>query len=185
MAPRRPGRAILRHPLVLLLSVLLLAMVGLRTSQVEVQVGQRFRATSPWRLQVRGEDCGVWLADGEGKASGQGYGSNFVLQMRASGEFSLLDMAGRCQATVVPGAGKTSKLPVALPAGQGGDTPPFHSPDGFQVTVTGTSCRTEIYRAQDGSEVTEFAGTDTYEYALQGDFFVRSETRCSATVTPA
>jgi hypothetical protein len=190
-APRRPGRAILSRPLVLLLSALLLAggllvVVNLRTGQVkEVQAGQRFRATSPWRLQVRGQECGVWLADGEGKASGQGYGSNYTLQMRASGEFSLRGLTGRCHATVVSGAGKTRELPVALPAGQGGDTPPFHSPDGFRVTVTGTSCRTEIYRAEDGSEVTEFAGTDTTEYALQGAFFIRSETRCSTMVTPA
>jgi hypothetical protein len=190
-APRRPARAILRRPLVLFLSALLLAggllaVVGLRTGQgQEVQAGQRFQATAPWRLQVRGEECGVWLADGHGRPSGQGYGSDFVLQMRASGEFFLRSLSGHCHATVVPGAGRTSNLPVALPAGKGGDTPPFHSSDGFRVTVAGTSCRTEIYRAREGSEVTEFAGSDTSEYALRGDYFVRSETRCSTTVTPA
>ena len=127
----------------------------------------------------------MWLTDGHGSPGGQGYGSNFVLQMRASGEFALRSLSGHCQATVVPGAGKTSDLPVALPAGQGGDTPPFHSSDGFRVTVAGTSCQTGIYRARDGSQVTEFAGSDTSEYALRGDYFVRSETRCSITVTPA
>ena len=84
-----------------------------------------------------------------------------------------------------PGAGETSRLPVTLPAGKGGDTPPFHSSDGFRVAVAGTSCQTGIYRAREGSEVTEFAGGDTFEYALRGDFFVHSETRCSITVTPA
>jgi hypothetical protein len=164
----------------------MLALLGLRSGQgVEVQAGQRFRATAPWRLQVRGDECGVWLAGGDGSPSGQGYGSDFVLQMRTSGEFSLRSVTGHCQVTVLPGAGRTSRLPVALPAGKGGDTPPFHSSDGFRVTVAGTSCRTGIYRAEEGSEITEFEGSDTSEYGLRGDYFVRSETRCSTTVTPA
>lgn len=182
---------ILRRALGLVLSALLLsgglvAVVHRRSGQgLEVQAGQRFRATTAWRLQVRGDECGVWLADGNGRPSGQGYGSNFVLQMRASGESYLRSVTGHSHATVVPAPGETSRLPVTLPAGKGGDTPPFHSSDGFRVAVAGTSCQTGIYRAREGSEVTEFAGGDTFEYALRGDFFVHSETRCSITVTPA
>jgi hypothetical protein len=55
----------------------------------------------------------------------------------------------------------------------------------WRVAVAGTSCQTGIYRAREGSEVTEFAGGDTFECALRGDSFVHSETRCSITVTPA
>jgi hypothetical protein len=175
----------------LLLAALLLAggvpaVIALRAGDgMEVQAGQRFRATSPWRLEVRGDECGVWIADGGGEPSGQGYGSDFLLHMRASGEFLLRGLTGECRATVLKGAGRTKDLPVDLAAGAGGDTPLFHSRDGFRVTVAGTSCRTTIYRAQEGSVVTEFAGSESPEYALRGDFFARSETRCSITVTPA
>jgi TIR domain len=173
---------------VLLLSVLVLLAAGvmtaisLRSGQArDVAVGERFAATSPWRLHVRGYNCGVRLADG----AAEGYGSDFDLQVRATGTFSLSALTDGCTASVLPGAGKVVDLPLTLNAGAdgtGGDTPPFHSAGGFRVTVTGTSCQTGIHTSLEGSEVGRFAGSEDMPINQSGDFYVRTDAHCSTTI---
>ena len=136
--------------------------------------------TLSWRWSIRNRrqraqhDPAVYLATGLGDP-----------YRRASGESYLRSVTGHSHTTVVPARGRRAGCRSPCRQGRGGDTPPFHSSDGFRVAVAGTSCQTGIYRAREGSEVTEFAGGDTFEYALLGDFFVHSETRCSITVTTA
>jgi hypothetical protein len=186
--PHQAGKAtrpaVHRRPLVLLLPVLLLAagMVAVTSLRAnhgrDVGVGERFAATSPWRLQVRGDHCSVRLASGYG----EGYGSNFTLQMRATGTFALTALTDGCTASMVPGAGKVVDLPLTLNEGTGGDTPPFHSSGGFRVTVTGTSCQTGIYSLLEGSEVGRFAGNEDMPINQSGDFYVRADARCSTRI---
>jgi hypothetical protein len=192
-AGKTPKPAVRRARLVLLLPVLLLlgggifAASSLRSGHArEIRIGERFTATSPWRLQVRGDDCDVRLADGYGATRSEGHGSNFFLQLRETGEFQLSALTGGCNASVLAGAGRTVNLPLALDAGAdgaGGDTLPFHSSGGFRITIKGTSCQTAIYRALEGSLVEEFGSNEENTPINQsGDFYVRSDVRCSTTI---
>ena len=141
-------------------------------------------ATSPWRLQVEGSACRVQVVTASGDPVDEGYGSNYVLQVRQSGGFYLRGLTPGCSAAVLDGAGKPVELPLPVPAGVGGHSRPFHASGGFQVTVSSTSCRTAIYRLQDGAEVDEFEGSEPIPLNSAGDFYLRTDPRCSTAVTP-
>jgi hypothetical protein len=115
----------------------------------------------------------------------EGYGSDYVLQLRATGAFRLAGLSAGCRAAVVPGAGRTADLPLSVRAGVGGDTPPFQSTGGFRITVAGTSCHTVIFRSGEGSEVDEFDGSENTEIDQSGAFYVRADARCSVAIAPA
>jgi hypothetical protein len=149
-----------------------------------VAVDERFTATSPWRLQVEGTSCRVRVVTGYGEPVEEGYGSGFVLQVRQSGDFSLRALTPGCRAAVLDGAGRTADLPLNVPAGVGGHSRPFHASGGFQVTVSSTSCRTVVYRLQEGVEVDEFEGSEPIPLSQPGDFYLRSDPRCSTTISP-
>jgi hypothetical protein len=173
----------------LLLAGGVLGATALRSPQgTSVAVGERFAATSPWRVQVHGDNCGVSVSSASGEQANHGFGSYYELQMRSSGDFSVSSLTAGCRATVIGGAGGTAGLPLAMHRGAhgtGGDSPVFHSAAGFQVTVTGTSCRTGIYRSSGGSEVEQFDGSESVEVDQAGDFYVHSDARCSTTIAPS
>jgi hypothetical protein len=149
-----------------------------------VTVDERFTATSPWRLQVKGSYCRVRVVSASGDPVDEGYGSDYVLQVRQSGDFYLRSLTPACSAAVLDGAGRTVDLPLNVPAGVGGHSRPFHTSGGFQVAVSSTSCRTVIYRLQEGTEVDEFEGSEPIPMPQPGDFYLRSDPRCSITITP-
>jgi hypothetical protein len=127
----------------------------------------------------------VQVVTASGEPVDEGYGSNYVLQVRHSGGFYLRGLTPGCGAAVLDGAGKTVDLPLTVAAGVGGHSRPFHTSGGFQVTVSSTSCRTAIYRLQDGAEVDEFEGSEPIPLSAPGDYYLRTDPRCATEVTPA
>jgi Caspase domain len=172
----------------LVLAVLLLAGVGgwrLLGGSGEVAVGHPFRATSPWRLQVTGRNCAVRVSSSDGRVTSSGHGSQYVLQMRSSGEFRVDELTPGCVASVAAGAGRLVGLPLTLErdgVGTGGDSPPFRSPGGFRVIAEGAGCQTRIHRAADGSQVEELYGTARWEHNQPGSFYVHSDPQCRTRI---
>jgi hypothetical protein len=171
-------------PLVLVAGLYGVVSMGSERARA-VAADERFTATSPWRLQVEGSACRVQLVTASGEPVDEGYGSNYVLQVRHSGGFHLRGLTPGCGAAVLDGAGKTVDLPLTVAAGVGGHSRPFHTSGGFQVTVSSTSCRTAIYRLQDGAEVDEFEGSEPIPLSALGDYYLRTDPRCATEVTPA
>jgi hypothetical protein len=162
----------------------LYSMVSLSSARGNgVAVDERFTATSPWRLQVEGTSCRVRVVTASGEPVEEGYGSDYVLQVRQSGDFSLRALTPGCRAAVLDGAGKTADLPLNVPAGVGGHSRPFHASGGFQVTVSSTSCRTVVYHLQEGVEVDEFEGSEPIPLSQPGDFYLRLDPRCSTMIS--
>jgi hypothetical protein len=189
---RPAGRAQPRPHLARVIAVLVVLLVtvvgGLRLlggRAQHVSVGQRFPAASPWRLQVAGHNCAVRVSSTDGRVTNAGHGSNYSLQMRSDGEFVVNELTPGCTASVAAGAGQLARLPMTLEPGRdgtGGDSPPFRSPGGFRVLTEGGDCRTQVYRAADGSQVEEFQGTARWEYNQSGSFYVHSEPGCRTQV---
>jgi Caspase domain len=181
---RRPTVALLAAAL--LIAVLFGEVRLLGGASETIAVGQRFTAASPWRLIVEGRDCAASVSS-YGGVVGAGHGSNYTLQVRASGEFVLDDLTAGCSAAVAAGAGRRVGLPFALERdgdGDGGDSPVFRSPGAFLVEVDGSGCLTRIHHASDGSQVDEFRGTASQEVRQPGDFYVHSDSRCRTKVLP-
>jgi hypothetical protein len=192
--PRRPpatsmGRR--RRPLVLLVAgVLVVALVAAAGSLLDrsrtVAAGQRFSASAPWRLKVAGTSCSAVLVSAASRGGQRsGWGSDYSLQIRESGEFVLGELTPGCRAAVVAGAGRAVSLPFVIKHGMGGDSPPFSSPGSFEVQVDGTSCRTSVHKASDGSELTDLDGSGNWTVSHTGEFWVSADARCVTTVSPS
>jgi hypothetical protein len=185
--PSRPRRRPAR--LLVVLAVLLVTvtggmrLVGGRAQQVGV--GQRFSATAPWRLQVAGRDCAIRLASTDGRVTSEGHGSNYTLQLRSGGEFTVAALTTGCTASVAAGAGRLADLPLTFERGRdgtGGDSSPFRSPGGFRVLIEGGDCRTQVYRAADGSQVEELYSTARWEHNESGSFYVHTDPQCRTRI---
>jgi Caspase domain len=160
-----------------------LLIPGLRPEQGrQVAAAEGFTVSSPWRLGVQGDGCAVTVAK-HGRILASELGSDFTLQMRTTGDFTLSQLTTGCVARVIDGSGKTIDLPVNLRRGTGGDTPVFHSPRGFEVRVTDGNCRTIVFRSSDGSTVSQLSGSDSQQVNQPGEFYVRGGAACNTVVT--
>jgi hypothetical protein len=86
---------------------------------------------------------------------------------------------------VAAGAGRLADLPLTVEQGRdgtGGDSPPFRSPGGFRVLIEGGDCRSQVYRAADGSQVEELFGTARWEHNESGSFYVHTDPRCRTRI---
>jgi hypothetical protein len=152
-----------------------------------LSVGQAFAATAPWRLQVEGSQCSVTVTS-PGGASRQGYGTNYVVQMRETGRFLLEELSSGCVAVRRPGMGNWARLPFQAGSGRGGtsggDSLPFQAGTRFEVTVANDQCHTVVHDSGDGSVVTQFDGSD--QVPSGGDFFLTLDPapNCVVRVTP-
>jgi caspase domain-containing protein len=183
---RRPRRLLLAASVVVVIG-LVLAMIALRSDGTQVVVGRPFSATSPWRLQVEGGHCSVTLAAvGDGQPERRALGSNYVLQMRRTGEFVVTALDSGCTAAVLAGAGDRATLPITMGGeadGAGGDSLPFASTGTFTVAVSGASCQATVHDATDGSEVAELDETDGPAVPRAGEFYVSSDWQCITTIS--
>jgi hypothetical protein len=185
--PARPRPGLVRALLVLPV-LALLAVGGLRLlggPDAAVAVGQRFPATSPWRLEVAGRNCTVRVSSTDGGVSNAGQGSDITLQMRSGGTFTVDELTPGCTASVLTGAVSLASLPITREragVGTGGDSPPFRSPGGFRVIVDGSGCHTLIHRATDGAQLEELYGTTTWEHNQSGSFYVHTDLRCDTRI---
>jgi Caspase domain len=185
--PARPRPRLAR--LLVVLAVLLVTVTGgvrlLGGRAQQVGVGQRFSATAPWRLQVAGRNCAARLASTDGRVTSEGHGSNYTLQLRSGGEFTVEELTTGCTASVAAGAGRLADLPLTFDQsrdGTGGDSSPFRSPGGFRVLIEGGDCRTQVYRAADGSQVEELYGTARWEHNESGSFYVHTDPQCRTRI---
>jgi Caspase domain len=181
--PRR--RTTLAATAVLVLALTLIGSASMLSGRSRsVAVGVRFQATAPSRLQVTGRHCSVALQASAGP-SRTGYGTNYSLQLRQSGEFFVQELTPGCRAEVLTGPGGAAHLPFVVyqdADGAGGDSSSFESPGSFQVTTSGSDCRTTVYDALDGSYVSQFDGSDTTVVDRTGEFYVSTDSRCTTTV---
>jgi hypothetical protein len=184
--PRRPRRLLLAVVPVAV-AILVLAMLSLRDGSTQITVGRPFSAISPWRLQVEGGRCAVTVAGVDyGQPERRGFGSGYSLQMRRTGQFVITELTPGCTAAVLAGSGGRTNLPLAISGeadGAGGDSRPFRSTGAFTVAVSGTSCRTTVRDATDGSEVAQFDDTEGMVIPRAGEFYVSSAWRCVTTVS--
>jgi hypothetical protein len=169
--------------------VLALTLNGFRDGGgTQVEVGQPFSATAPWRLQVEGSNCDVTVAPvGYGQPERRAYGSELSLQMRGTGDHVVKALTPGCTASVKAGSGGTESLPFTMrrgTAGAGGDSRPFRSPGAFIVAVAGTSCRATVHDANDGSLVAELNERDQGASVTRtGEFYVSSDFQCTISVS--
>jgi hypothetical protein len=149
-----------------------------------VAVGEQFSATSPWRLAVSGSGCTVSVVS-QGSEVTLAHGTDYVLQMRRSGTFSVERLGAGCRAAVLPGSGEQVRTSFEVPAGapgSGGDTTPFWSSGSFRITTTGTGCSTAVHDSRNGELVQRFEGTGTTDVPRGGEFYVRTSAGCSMSV---
>jgi Caspase domain len=185
--PRRPPRRLLVAAVPVVVALLALAVLTLREGGRSVAVGQPFSATSPWRLQVKGDRCGVTVAGVDyGQPERRAFGADYSLQMRRTGQFVVTELTSGCSAAVLAGSGDRASLPMAVRGdadGAGGDSRPFRSTGAFTVVVSGPSCRTTVRDATDGSEVAQFDGTEGVTVTRAGEFYLSPTWGCAATVS--
>jgi hypothetical protein len=162
----------------------LIAIRAVSDRSSTVSVGKQFLATSPWRLAVSGTGCTVSvLSQGSEITSAQG--TDYVLQLRQSGTFSIDRLGNGCRAAVLPGSGEQRRRSFEVPAGAqraGGDTDPFLSSSSFHITATGTGCSTAVYDSRNGEVVQRFEGNGTRDVPRAGEFYVRTSADCSTSV---
>jgi hypothetical protein len=106
--------------------------------------------------------------------------------VRASGRFQLTSLSAGCRASVVDDSGQVGSPGFEHPAGTGGDTAPLHSDGGFHLVVSGDrGCRTTLHSSGDGTQLEQRTGDEDSEVLLTGNFFVRTDARCTTRVEDA